>query len=229
MAEATVTVRGLAKTFILHLQGGIRLPVLQGVDLDVQAGECVALNGPSGVGKSTLLRCLYGNYRADAGHITLRDEGIVVDMATAEPRHILAVRRRSLGYVSQFLRVVPRVPAIDVVAEPLRALGVSEEAARERARALLQRLHIPERLWALPPATFSGGEQQRINIARGFAHSFPIMLLDEPTAALDADNQGAVIDLIRDARERGTAMVGIFHDPAVRQALATRLFDMKPP
>ena len=175
----------LAKSFTLHLQGGLHLPVLSGVDLEVHAGECVVLAGPSGAGKSTLLRSLYGNYRADGGRIMLRHAGEWLDLAAADPRTVLAVRRETLGYVSQFLRVVPRVAALEIVAEALTARGVLLEAARERARTTLLRLNVPERLHGLPPATFSGGEQQRVNLARGFLGGHPILLLDEPTASLE--------------------------------------------
>jgi alpha-D-ribose 1-methylphosphonate 5-triphosphate synthase subunit PhnL len=132
-----------------------------------------------------------------------------------------------MAYVSQFLRVIPRVPALDIVAEPLLALGVDPFAARERARSLLAQLNIPEKLWELPPATFSGGEQQRINIARSFAAELPILLLDEPTAALDAGNRRVVADMIVDARERGCAIVGILHDEEVRAVVASRLFNVE--
>jgi alpha-D-ribose 1-methylphosphonate 5-triphosphate synthase subunit PhnL len=217
----------LEKSFTLHNQGGVRLDVLSGVNLSVDAGECLALNGPSGAGKSTLLRILYANYRPQRGHVLVRHADTVVDLASASPRVVMEVRRRTLGYVSQFLRVVPRVGALDVVAEPLLALGVEPGLARQRAASMLERLHIPERLWPLAPSTFSGGEQQRVNIARGFAVEYPIMLLDEPTASLDAANREAVIDLITEARRRGAALIGIFHDRDVRDALATRIFDLQ--
>ncbi len=219
---------GLGKTFTLHLQGGVTLPVLADVALDLHAGECVALAGPSGAGKSTLLRCLTGNYGADAGRILVRHAGGVVDLATADPRTVRALRRDTIGHVSQFLRVIPRVPALDIVAEPLLARGVAPEAARARARALLLRLNVPERLHALPPATFSGGEQQRINLARGFAADYPILLLDEPTASLDSANREAVIALIAEAKARGAAMAGIFHDSEVRDRVADRLLMVAP-
>jgi alpha-D-ribose 1-methylphosphonate 5-triphosphate synthase subunit PhnL len=220
--------RGLAKSFTLHLRGGLRMPVLSAVDLDVHAGTCVVLSGPSGVGKSTLLRSLYGNYRADSGAILVRHRSAMVDIAAAEPRTIVAVRQETLGYVSQFLRVVPRVAALDVVAEPLLARGIDPATAYERARALLLDLAIPTRLHAIPPATFSGGEQQRVNLARGFIAAQPILLLDEPTASLDADNRAIVIRMVRDALARGTAIVAICHDPDVRDAIADRLFVMTP-
>lgn len=219
-------IEGLSKRFVLHNQGGMVLDVLTDVDLIVAAGECVVLHGPSGVGKSSLLRCIYGNYRSDAGQILIRHNDGAVNIATAEPRHILDIRSQTLGYVSQFLRVVPRVSALDVVAEPLRRLGVATEAARRRAVDMLKRLVIPERLWDLAPATFSGGEQQRINIARGFIVDYPILLLDEPTSALDAANRERVVDLIRDRSSSGRATLGIFHDSDVRGAVATRIHPM---
>ena len=219
---AAIVIEGLGKTFTLHTQGGIQLNVLRGVDLIVHPGECVVLTDPSGSGKSTLLRSIYANYRPQSGRILVAHDGGRVDMVSAEPRELLAVRRRTIGYVSQFLRVIPRVPALDVVIEPLRAFGVPRDAALERGRALLTRLRIPERLWRLSPVTFSGGEQQRVNLGRGFIAEFPVLLLDEPTASLDAASREIVVELIREARERGAAIVGTFHDAEVREAVATR-------
>jgi alpha-D-ribose 1-methylphosphonate 5-triphosphate synthase subunit PhnL len=219
---------GLGKAFTLHLQGGTHIPVLGGVDLAVHPGECVALWGPSGAGKSTLMRCLYGNYGAGTGRIILRHRGQDLDLATADPRAVIEARRETLGYVSQFLRVIPRVATRDIVAEPLIARGVPRDAALARATALLHRLNLPDRLHALPPATFSGGEQQRVNLARGFAPGYPVLLLDEPTASLDAANRAIVIDLIREAKAAGAAIIGIVHDAEVREAVADRLFDVLP-
>jgi alpha-D-ribose 1-methylphosphonate 5-triphosphate synthase subunit PhnL len=227
-----IEVRGLGKTFILHSQAGLRLPVLDRVDLDASAGECVVLSGPSGAGKSTLLRCLYGNYLASEGSIRVHDKHAEapgwLQMVDAPEQRILYARRHLIAYVSQFLRVIPRVGAIDVVAEPLLQKGVSREAAREQAARLLQRLMLPQRLWSLPPATFSGGEQQRVNIARGFIDDHPVMLLDEPTASLDPANRAVVIDLIREACAAGRCIIGIFHDESVREAVATRLVPQQP-
>jgi alpha-D-ribose 1-methylphosphonate 5-triphosphate synthase subunit PhnL len=220
--------RALAKSFTLHLRGGLLMPVLSGVDLEVSAGECVVLSGPSGAGKSTLMRSLYGNYRAESGTIMVRHNGEMVDIASADPRTILAVRHETLGYVSQFLRVVPRVSALDVVAEVLLARGIDQDAARAKARALLLQLNIPSRLHAIPPATFSGGEQQRVNLARGFIANHPILLLDEPTASLDAENRAVVIQMVEDAKAKGTAIVAICHDADVRDVIAGRLFTMSP-
>ncbi|MSP29285.1 MAG: phosphonate C-P lyase system protein PhnL [Acetobacteraceae bacterium] len=228
MNNAMLRTEGLCKAFMLHLQGGVRIPVLSQIDLDLHAGECVALVGPSGAGKSTLMRSLYGNYRADVGRILIRHGGSMVDLATADPRVIIAVRRQTMGYVSQFLRVVPRVSALDIVAEAAMARMHTLATARGAAAALLTRLNIPARLHALPPATFSGGEQQRVNLARGFIGGHPILLLDEPTAALDPANRAVVVALIREAKARGIAIVGIFHDAEIRDAVADRLFAVTP-
>ena len=211
-----IEVEGVAKSFTLHNQGGVVIAVLEGAGLRVAPGECVALTGASGCGKSTLMRMIYGNYLTGRGSIRVGG----VEVAGAEPRTILALRRETLGHVSQFLRVVPRVPALEVVAEPCLAVGMGRDAAQARARALLARLGIPETLWGLSPLTFSGGEQQRVNIARGFAHEYPAMLLDEPTASLDEANRDTVLELIGEAKGRGAAIVGIFHDRMVRARLA---------
>ncbi|MDP3246469.1 MAG: phosphonate C-P lyase system protein PhnL [Polaromonas sp.] len=217
----------LSKTFTLHGRGGLALPVFSGINLSVFAGECLALTGHSGSGKSSLLRCLYGNYGASAGEVRVRHDDDWVCLSHAEPREVLEVRRRTLGYVSQFLRVIPRVSTLDIVAEPLRRLGVAADDARDQAAQWLARLNLQERLWHLPPATFSGGEQQRVNIAHGLIAGQPVLLLDEPTASLDADNRAVVVDLIRAARARGAAIIGIFHDDEVREAVASRCFDVE--
>ena len=217
-----IQLENVSKSFALHNQGGAVIPVMEGASLTVAAGECVALTGNSGAGKSTLMRMIYGNYLTASGRIVVGS----VDVARAEAREILALRRDTLGYVSQFLRVVPRVPTLEVVAEPLLALGTPHEVALERARDLLARLNIPETLWSLSPTTFSGGEQQRVNIARGFAHTFPAMLLDEPTASLDATNRETVLCLIEEAKARGAAIIGIFHDAEARSRVADRAIDV---
>jgi alpha-D-ribose 1-methylphosphonate 5-triphosphate synthase subunit PhnL len=223
---AMIDISNAAKTFTMHLQGGVELPVVRGVSFHVEPGECVVLSGPSGAGKSSILKMIFGNYRCDTGRINIRHQGKVIDLAGAEPRQVLSVRRVSVGYVSQFLRAVPRVPTIEVVAEPLIANGTPRIDAREKAGALLRRLNIPERLWALPPSTFSGGEQQRVNIAHGFISDLPILLLDEPTASLDAANRAVVVELIGEKKRKGVAMVAIVHDDEIRHLIADRIVDV---
>ena len=217
-----IRISNLSKSFTLHNQGAAIIPVMLGANLAVGPGECLGLIGASGAGKSTLMRMIWGNYLAASGSIMVGD----VDVAKAAPREIIALRRGTLGYVSQFLRVVPRVPTVDVVAEPLLTLGVPAEEAQARAIALLTQLNIPQRLWSLSPTTFSGGEQQRVNIARGFVHPYPALLLDEPTASLDAINREVVLTLIEAAKARGAAIIGIFHDEAARARLCDRVVDV---
>lgn len=218
--------RNVEKRFVLHLQSGLNLAVIEDASFEVDAGQCVVLQGPSGSGKSSLLKMIYGTYPCSGGHIFIRSGEIVVDVAKADLNSLRRLRRDTVGYVSQFLRVIPRVAALDVVAEPLLSREIAPAAAHDRAAELLSRLNVPRRLWALPPATFSGGEQQRVNIARSFAHRYPLLLLDEPTASLDADNRDAVIALIKEARANGAAILGIFHDHEIRRRVADRIIDV---
>lgn len=217
-----LAISNLEKSFHLFQQNDAHIGVLKDAAFDVAAGECVALTGPSGCGKSSLMRMIYGNYRAEGGSILI--DG--TEMVHATPRQIMALRRTTIGYVSQFLRVLPRIPTLRVVAEPFMRAGGDEAEGEAKARDLLARLRIPESLWALSPLTFSGGEQQRVNIARGFIYPYPVLLLDEPTASLDKANRDTVLELIVEAKARGTALVGIFHDVDVRDAAADRQIDV---
>ena len=217
----------LAKTFLLHNQGAKKLPVFQNISFQVKAGECLVLTGASGTGKSTLLRAIYANYLVQSGTINIRHENKWVDLASASPHEVLDIRKKTLGYVSQFLRVIPRISTIDLVCEPLIMQGNLIKAAKAQAKKLLNKLSIPESLWDLPPATFSGGEQQRVNIARTLIQDYPILLLDEPTASLDEKNRDAVIELINEARNQGTAVVGIFHEKYVRESVGTKIFNVE--
>ncbi|UPA27347.1 phosphonate C-P lyase system protein PhnL [Shinella oryzae] len=221
-----LVVSEVAKSFTMHLRDGIRLPVMSNVTFSVKAGECVVLGGPSGIGKSSLLKMVYGNYAVDGGQILIEHGGRLLDLASADPRTILSVRRATLGYVSQFLRTVPRVAAVDVVADPITARGTDVKEARGMAEAMLARLNLPRELWQLPPATFSGGEQQRVNIARGFITDHRILLLDEPTASLDAKNRAVVVGMIEEKKAAGVALLGIFHDEDVRERVADRIVDV---
>ncbi len=224
--EPSIRVENLSKMFTLHNQGATQIPVFEALKLEVMPGECVVLAGESGVGKSTLMRTVYGNYLPSGGGVFVRHNGELVDITSADPHAVLEIRRRTLGYVSQFLRVIPRISTLDLVTEPLLENGVEPEEARSRAVALLNALRLPEAHWDLPPATFSGGEQQRVNIARSFIREYPVLLLDEPTASLDAENRRIVVGLIKAALDKGAAMIGIFHDHDVRDAVATRLFNV---
>lgn len=245
---SVIEITRLAKRFTLHQRDPRPRAVIDDFSLVVRAGECVALTGPSGRGKSTVLKCLYGNYGIDAGEIRYRLPGDAapegVAMSDADARAVIALRQRAIGYASQFLRVLPRVSALDVVAERLIESGAGAdartaltqsawdaelEAARLAAGAMLACLRLPRAIWGLPPATFSGGEQQRVNLARAFVRPLPVLLLDEPTASLDAVNRDVVVTLIAEAKATGAAVVGVFHDEGVRDAVADRCVEVPAP
>lgn len=219
--------KNIKKSFTLHQQGNMTIPVFDDISFNVKAGECVVLHGESGLGKSTLLKSLYGNYLLDDGEIVLRTDGKFMDLCQASDRELIEHRQQTMAYVSQFLRVIPRVATLDIVMQPLLMNGFDPSSAKLFATDLLSKLNIPEPLWSLSPTTFSGGEQQRVNIAREFTVIKPLMLLDEPTASLDADNRAVVIQLIQQAKQDNAAIVGVFHDEATREQVADRIFDLK--
>lgn len=225
MNNSLLNIQNLSKTFTLHNQQETTLAVLADIHMQVAAGECVVLHGQSGQGKSTLLRCIYGSYLTTDGRILLNLADREIDLIQQTARQMIQLRRTTIAYVSQFLRIIPRVPALDIVMQPMLEVGYEQAEAKSRAEDLLDRLNLPQRLWHLSPTTFSGGEQQRINIAREFTFQRPLMLLDEPTASLDTQNREVVIQLILEAKQAGSAIVGIFHDAETRERVADRIFD----
>jgi alpha-D-ribose 1-methylphosphonate 5-triphosphate synthase subunit PhnL len=207
-------VHKLSKSFNLHILGEKRIEACREVSFEVRQGGFLGLSGPSGAGKSTVLKCIYRTYLPSGGEVWYRSaQGGRVDLASLSDREMIEIRTREMGYVSQFLKVIPRVSALEVVMEPILARnGVTREEARRRAAALLERLRIPTKLFDAYPATFSGGEQQRINIAHAVSWKPRLLLLDEPTASLDRDSIGVVLEILKELRQEGTTMIGIFHD-----------------
>lgn len=220
--ETILEIKQLSKQFTLYTQNNAVLDVLKDINIHVDAGEIVALCGPSGAGKSSLLKAVYGTYRVNGGLINILDDQSMINLVKADPRQIIDLRKRTIGYVSQFLRVIPRVATIDIVANAAIELGVEERVAQSRAVELLEKLRIDKTLHDLSPLTFSGGEQQRVNIARAMSAPRPLMLFDEPTASLDPQNRETVLKMIRNLADEGTAVLGIFHDPKDREILGTR-------
>ena len=213
-----IQIKNLNKSFELYNQNNTNINVFKNINFRVNKGEVVALTGNSGTGKSTLLKLIYGSYIISKGDVLISD----INIRKSTPRDILKLRKNRLGYVSQFLRVVPRVPTIEVVIEPLLDIGCEKNIALKKGQEILERLKIPKNLWNLSPLTFSGGEQQRVNIARGFIYNYPYLLLDEPTASLDQNNKNIVLDLIEKAKLNGSAIIGIFHDEIARNRVASR-------
>ena len=218
-----IAVDGLEKTFDMHVLGDEAVVGLADVSFDVREGEFLAVVGESGSGKSSLLKCLYRTYEPDAGAIHYYGEERIVDLAICDDRTVIAMRDGTIGYASQFLDEIPRVPAVDVVARPLIEAGLDAESAREQARALLSRLQVPTQLWNGYPATFSGGERQRVNLAQALAPRPDVLLLDEPTSALDPETRQAAIDLLDTYLDESTTVIGVFHDTDVVRAVADRV------
>lgn len=221
MATPLLAVEDLTKTFTLHLLGRKQVAALRPTSFTVDEGEFIAVIGPSGGGKSSLLKCIYRTYLPTGGQVRYRaSDGEVTDLASASDATIVELRGQEIGYVSQFLRPTPRVTAVDLVAAPLVTRGTERDEARERASAILRRLGLPKDHLSGFPAVFSGGEQQRVNIARALIAPSRLLLLDEPTSALDSGNQETVISLLSEARAAGTTVLGIFHDLALVRRLA---------
>jgi alpha-D-ribose 1-methylphosphonate 5-triphosphate synthase subunit PhnL len=227
--EALLEVRGLEKHFRLHAQG-TTIPSASPVSFVLPAASLTTLTGPTGAGKSSVLKAIYRTYLPSAGNILFCTRaGQRVDLASAAEPVILALRLTEIAMVTQFLHVVPRRETLDVVAQPLYDQGVPREAGRAKAAAILAELALPERLWTLPPATFSGGERQRVNLARGFIAEPRLLLLDEPTASLDPVASKLVVALIQRARAAGAGILAIFHDPALVDRLADQQIVVGPP
>ncbi|MBD1133321.1 phosphonate C-P lyase system protein PhnL [Pelagibacterales bacterium SAG-MED44] len=217
-----IELNNITKKFTLHNQGRTNISVFKNLNLKINPGEIVALTGPSGVGKSSILKMIYGNYVFQSGEIKINNYKIDYKY----PRNIIELRKNTIGYVSQFLRVIPRVPTIEIVMEPLLEINFDQEEVRERAEKILLDLNIDKNLWNLSPLTFSGGEQQRVNVARGLIRNYPCLLLDEPTASLDNVNKDIVLNLINEKKDKGSSIIGIFHDESSRKYLNAREIDI---
>lgn len=221
--QPVLKVENLSKTFVLHTQNGKRIEALRGVSFNLGDGEILALAGKSGAGKSSLMKCLYRTYVATGGRILFRTAGhAYTDLASATEHEILQIRKTSIRYCSQFLQVIPRVPAVEVVAESLIRTGTPRAEALEQAEQLLAKLRLPRELWDAYPATFSGGEQQRINMARALISRSRLLLVDEPTASLDTGSKKIILDMLLDMKQSGSSVVLISHDEATLSRLADR-------
>jgi alpha-D-ribose 1-methylphosphonate 5-triphosphate synthase subunit PhnL len=215
----------VTKHFFLHAFEEKIIHGFEKVSFIINKGQALGLSGPSGSGKSSILKCIYRTYLPTHGNILFSSERYgQVDFSLLPERIVHSIRTEEIGYVSQFLRVIPRVPAIDVVAEPLIRRGISRVEAKRRSSLLLERILIPRHLHDAYPSTFSGGEQQRVNVARAVIWKPKLLLLDEPTASLDVHSVAIVMDLLRELKEEGVAMIGIFHNETVMNALVDRVY-----
>ena len=223
-----LTVSHLSKHFTLHILGGKHIDACHDISFQVHTGKFLGLSGPSGAGKSSILKCIYRTYLPSQGSITYQSQVFgPVDLVTLDDRQVITLRDLEMGYVAQFLKVIPRVSALQVVMEPLITRnGLPQEEAREKAMHLLTRLRIPTSLFDAYPATFSGGEQQRINIARAICWQPRLLLLDEPTASLDSTSVDTVMELLQELRQQGTTMIGIFHDQQLMRDVTDQVYQL---
>jgi alpha-D-ribose 1-methylphosphonate 5-triphosphate synthase subunit PhnL len=225
---AVVRCEGLSKAFVLQTRGGTRIQAFADVSFGLSEGEFLGVSGPSGAGKSSLLKCLYRTYLPSAGCVWYTDSSAQTrDLASAPDHAIIRLRRQEIGYIAQFFPVIPRVSALDTISNSMVMRGFPREASLQRARDLLERLAIPRPLWDLSPSTFSGGEKQRINIIHAVIARPRLLLLDEPTASLDAASAQEAVSLIRELKKEGTAMIGIFHDRALLMSLSDQVLAME--
>lgn len=221
-------VKNLNKTFTVHTRGGIEVKGFENINLSVKQGEFLSLYGPSGAGKSSILKTLFRTYTTTSGNIIFhKDNGSTIDIANATESEILNLRKSEIGYVSQFLQILPRISAVDVVSEQLIFKGESEEVSRQKAKEMLDYLSIREELFDLSPLTFSGGEQQRVNIAKGIIAPKSLLLLDEPTASLDRTNTMKVVEKLKELKTQGVAMVGIFHDLEAMEIISDNIYKLE--
>jgi len=222
-----LTVDHLEKRFVSHFLNGTEIVGFPPVSFRVESGKALGLSGPSGTGKSSVLKCIYRTYLASSGTIIYDSKaGGPVDLIALPENEILKLRRAEMGYVTQFLSVLPRVPALEVVAEPLVVAGAPRPEARENARRLLRRLRIDSRLHDAYPCTFSGGEKQRVNLARAVIRPSRLLLLDEPTASLDPEAMQVVLDLLSEMKDRGTTLIAIFHNRSIMDRLMDDIYTM---
>lgn len=221
-------VKNLNKTFTVHTRGSIEVKGFENINLSVKQGEFLSLYGPSGAGKSSILKTLFRTYTTTSGNIIFhKDNGSTIDIANATESEILNLRKSEIGYVSQFLQILPRISAVDVVSEQLIFKGESQEVARQKAKEMLDYLSIREELFDLSPLTFSGGEQQRVNIAKGIIAPKSLLLLDEPTASLDRTNTMKVVEKLKELKTQGVAMVGIFHDLEAMEIISDNIYKLE--
>jgi alpha-D-ribose 1-methylphosphonate 5-triphosphate synthase subunit PhnL len=226
VSSPLLKVENLAKSFRLHARGGIEVEGFSGINFNLERGRLLALIGPSGSGKSSVLKTIYRTYLPTDGRILFIAGGCLTDLAACSETEILQLRKSRIGFVTQFLKVLPRISAIDSVAGPLIDMGEEQESARRRAGELLSFLGIREQLFGISPLTFSGGEQQRVNIARGIIAPKELLLLDEPTASLDPQAASQVVELLQQLKRRKTAMIAVFHDLAKVQQVADQVYNL---
>ena len=220
-------VNDLSKAFNLHILNNKKIEALSDINFTMQEGEIIGLTGKSGSGKSSLMKCIYRTYLASSGQIIYTSKDGKLDLVKADDHRVIELRKTEINYCSQFLSVIPRVTAVDVVCENLFRIEKDKDVARAKAKQMLEELALPGELFDAFPVTFSGGEQQRINVARAIIASPRFLLIDEPTASLDARTKDVVIDMILGLKQNGTSVLCISHDEYTLERLCDRRIDLQ--
>lgn len=220
-------VADFGKRFTIHHLNKT-MQAVEHIDFSLESGEFIGIIGKSGSGKSTILKSIYRTYLPDAGQIIFNSERFGrIDLCHASEREILYLRKYEIGYVSQFLNVMPRTTSRQLVEKALLEMGVTEKDARTEAEQALSHFELDQKLWDTYPNTFSGGEKLRLNIAMATVKKPRLLLLDEPTASLDQQSKIKVREIIEKLKANGTTLVGIFHDIEFMEGLCDKVYDMK--
>lgn len=219
-------IKNLTKNFYLH-GAQKEIKSCRDVNFTLDEGEFVGIVGLSGAGKSTILKCINRSYLTTCGEIIYQSEAFgTIDLTKASEREILYLRKHEIGYVSQFLNVMPRTTAKEHVMSALLEAGEDIASAARKAEEMLAYFRLSEDLWDIYPNTFSGGERLRLNLAHTMVKNPRLMLLDEPTASLDNKTKVLVKDMLIKLKNQKTSMIGIFHDLEFMDGVCDKVFNI---
>lgn len=225
--DKLIELQGLHKAFTTHHLNKT-MTAVEDISFGLEKGKFLGIVGKSGSGKSTIIKCIYRTYLPQNGQIYYDSEAFgKIDLVTASEREIIHLRKNEIGYVSQFLSVMPRTTTLELVEQSLLETGADEKTATLRAKEALRHFDIAEALWDSYPNTFSGGEKLRLNIARATVKNPRLLLLDEPTASLDNESKQKVREVIQKLKAGGTTLLGIFHDLEFMEGLCDYTYQMQ--
>ncbi|MCC0638101.1 MULTISPECIES: phosphonate C-P lyase system protein PhnL [unclassified Clostridioides] len=226
MEEIILEVNNFSKDFELHALNKT-IKACSEINFTISKGEFLGIIGKSGAGKSTILKSIYKTYIPTTGEIIFNSEIYgKIDLSTIGDREMINLRKKEIGYVSQFLKTLPRITAIELVVHSLIESGFEKDCAYDMAKDILTQFEIKENLWDAYPNNFSGGEKLRLNLAQAMVKKPRLLLLDEPTASLDNQSKIYVKEKMLELKNQGTTMIGIFHDIEFMETVIDKTFTM---